>query len=348
MKHYFIVNPKSGKNEKIDVINDLVIPAAEKTGIDYEIHETTGPNDATRFVDETAEAAGKEKVRFYAVGGDGTLYEVVNGAHGHKNAEVAAVPRGSGNDWIRLFGEKEVFLDVEGNINGTPVTLDCIKVNDEIALNQASMGFDAEACSEQGKMKSIPGAVGHITYTLAGLYCAITRVKHDFTVKVDGREIKGPFIQVTVCNSRWYGSGIQAAPFAVPDDGKLDVVAIKRVTSWPKLFYDMMVTWQMLGKHVNWSYTEYIRGKKVEIESPKPCAINVDGECHPTEKAVMEIEKNGITFVVPAGSSYFEDKKSGKINNKIKLNIRHKEPLKSVLVAVKPYNRIVNRKYRRK
>ena len=91
MKHYFVQNPNSGKNQKIDVIKECVIPAAEKAGIDYEIYDTTCKGDATRFCKEKAEEAKKagENVRFYAVGGDGTLYEVVNGVVGYEAASVS-------------------------------------------------------------------------------------------------------------------------------------------------------------------------------------------------------------------------------------------------------------------
>ena len=59
MKHYFVQNPNSGKNQKIDVIKECVIPAAEKAGIDYEIYDTTCKGDATRFCKEKAEEAKK-------------------------------------------------------------------------------------------------------------------------------------------------------------------------------------------------------------------------------------------------------------------------------------------------
>ena len=109
MKHYFLQNPNSGKNQKVDVIKECVIPAAEKAGIDYEIYDTTCKGDATRFCHEKAEEAKQagENVRFYAVGGDGTLYEVVNGVVGYDNVEITVVPKGSGNDYIRLYGTED-------------------------------------------------------------------------------------------------------------------------------------------------------------------------------------------------------------------------------------------------
>ena len=353
MKHYFVVNPKSGKNDKIDVIKDCVIPACEKTGVDYEIYETTCAGDGTRFVKETAAAANGEPVRFYAVGGDGTLYEIINGAYGFDNAEVAVVPKGSGNDWIRLFGDVDLFRDVEGLINGTPLPLDCIKVttdnSEEIAINQTSMGFDAEACSEQGKMKAVPGAVGHVTYLLAGLYCAITRVKHDFEVEVDGVPVEGAFVQVTGCNSRWYGSGIKVAPFAMPTDHMLDFVIIKRTASYPQTFKYMMLNWQVQGTHWKSSCCEYLRGKKITCKSKngKAKAINVDGECHPVHEMTLELVENGLTFVVPKNSTYFADVESGLINNEIQQTWKNKGFIKKLRTDYDPYNLIFNAKFRK-
>lgn len=343
LKHYFVVNPVSGKNNKIDIVNELIIPACEKLGVDYEIYTTKAAGDGIRFVDETATALGDAPCRFYAVGGDGTLYEVVNGAFGHKNAEVAVVPKGSGNDWIRLFGDKDLFLDIEGQIEGTPYTIDCLKAGDEIAINQASMGFDAETCALQVKAKSIPGAAGHATYFLAGLYCMFTRVWHDFDVTVDGKRMTGPFIQVVGANSRWYGSGIKVAPFAMPDDHALDFVIMRRTSSWPAMFMPMMVNWQVKGDHTKFGFCEYYRGKKMTIHARKPSQTNVDGECHATEDLTIELVENGLTFVVPRDSKYFEQKASGELNNEIKVSLRNRAPFRQLTAGLNPFNLLVNR-----
>ena len=63
MKHYFIQNPNSGKNQKIDVIKECVIPAAEKAGIDYEIYDTKCKGDATNFVNDVKSRDGSEAKR---------------------------------------------------------------------------------------------------------------------------------------------------------------------------------------------------------------------------------------------------------------------------------------------
>ncbi len=307
MKHYFLANPKSGKNRKGNLLEETIRPAAERAQIDYEIYETTGPGDATRFVRETCTAADGEPVRFYAVGGDGTLYEVVNGAYGFPNAEITVIPTGSGNDYIRMYGGEEPFLDVDRLIAGAPIAVDALKVTDqdgreEIAINQASMGFDAEACSKQASMKSLPGVIGHMTYVFGGLYCMFTKVYHRFHVTVDGAEQKGPFIQCTVWNGKYYGSGILGGTFSDPTDGMLEVSVVHRYMSWPRLFPFMLLHWQQKFDFYRYPWTDTLRGKKVVIESPKPAAVNVDGECRPVTACTFEILPKAFRFVLPEGT----------------------------------------------
>lgn len=321
IKHYFIVNPTAGKGLKSNFVKDTIIPACEKKGIEYEIYYTKAPGDGMEFVDKTA-SDGKP-ARFYACGGDGTLYEVVNGAYGHANAQVAVVPLGSGNDWTRLFGDLDIYYDIEGQIDGTAIPIDCIKAGNEIAISQASMGFDADACAVQGQMKKLPGVAGHLSYTFGGLYCMFTKVKNYYDIDIDGQKVEGPFVFAVGCNSRWYGSGIKVAPFAMPDDHELDFVLMKKKMPWILMFFVMMFDWQNNeDTHVHYKNCEYIRGKKMTIHDRKERNnyTNIDGECHRTNDLTIEVIPDGLTFVVPQKSTFFEDKKSGKLSNKITID----------------------------
>ena len=321
VKHYFVVNPTAGKGLRSNFVKETIIPACESKGVDYEIYYTQAPGDGIRFVNETA--ANGKPARFYACGGDGTLYEVVNGAFGHPNAEVAVVPLGSGNDWTRLFGDLDIYFDIEGQIDGTAIPIDCIKAGNEIAISQASMGFDADACAVQGQMKKLPGVAGHLSYTFGGLYCMFTKVKNYYDIDVDGKKVEGPFVFAVGCNSRWYGSGIKVAPFAMPDDHELDFVLMKKKMPWILMFFVMMFDWQNNeDTHVHYKNCEYIRGKKMTIHDRKERNhyTNIDGECHRTNDLTIEVIPDGLTFVVPQKSTYFADKESGKLTNKITID----------------------------
>mgnify|MGYP002229606815 FL=1 len=147
MKHVFIINPRAGKGKALELIRPQIEAYINEHNLDAEIHVPDSPHAAQDFI--RAEASKGQPVRFYACGGDGTLFEAVNGAFGHPNAEVAVLPLGSGNDFIRLFGTQEQFLNIDAQVNGTALELDCIKCGDKIAINQCSMGVDAEVAQSR-------------------------------------------------------------------------------------------------------------------------------------------------------------------------------------------------------
>ena len=109
MKHLFIINPAAGKSDKTAEYTAKIESACK--GQDYEIRLTEAPGDATRFAREAAKRG--EEVRLYACGGDGTLNEVVAGAAGYDNAAVTAYVGGSGNDFVKMFDDRDAFRDLD-------------------------------------------------------------------------------------------------------------------------------------------------------------------------------------------------------------------------------------------
>ena len=140
MKHVFIINPNSGKQElKEELFNKI---KEKQNEINYEIYVTKGSKDATNYVKEYL-TKNTEEVTFYACGGDGTINEVVSGMIGYNNAILACYPCGSGNDFVKIYGGKENFLDLNKLINGNEEKIDVMKVNDKYAINVTNFGFDA-------------------------------------------------------------------------------------------------------------------------------------------------------------------------------------------------------------
>ena len=151
MKHIFLINPAQ---ERRAMPRALSVPrlrtiAAKRVSTMRSMSQnvratprTTAGNTQNPAKRSASMPAADDKL--VICGGDGTLYEVVNGAYGYPNCEVAVIPLGSGNDFVRLFGTKEQFCNVEAQVTGIPVELDVIKCGDKIAINQCSMGMDAE------------------------------------------------------------------------------------------------------------------------------------------------------------------------------------------------------------
>ena len=118
MKHCFVINPAAGNGKDHELLLRQIIETAKKLRVDYEIHRTSGPGEATIYARGRMAANEGENIRFYSCGGDGTAAEILNGIYGDPAAELAIVPIGSGNDYIRNFGEKKRFLDLNAQIAG--------------------------------------------------------------------------------------------------------------------------------------------------------------------------------------------------------------------------------------
>ncbi|MBR2731100.1 MAG: diacylglycerol kinase family lipid kinase [Clostridia bacterium] len=305
MKHIFVINPAAGQGKALDFIRPKIDWVCKKYDLEYEIYITEKKGDGIEYAQNRCKSG--EKLRFYACGGDGTIYEIANGIFGYDNAEFAAIPLGSGNDFIRLFGTKEDFLVLEDQVNGVPVQLDVIKCGNEIAVNQCSMGMDAEVCAMQGKIKKLPLVTGEGAYYIGCLYALASKFKNRFTIQIDDQE---PFTRdclfCVAGNSRWYGGGFMAAPLAQPDDGLLDFIIVESKLTRVKL--TSLLNKYKRGEHLDWDITDFRRGKKLVIHSDKPAAVNVDGETKYVTDTSFELVEKGITFVVPAKSAFLKER----------------------------------------
>ena len=141
MKHIFVVNPVSGKGKNAKDYIPTIEKYIREKNLDADIYVTSASRDGMRYVEEVAKKG--EPVRFYSCGGDGTLYEIVNGCYKYPNCQVANIPLGSGNDFCRLFGKNTNLSD---HVNGVPVKLDLIETNGAVAINECAMGLDSEIC----------------------------------------------------------------------------------------------------------------------------------------------------------------------------------------------------------
>lgn len=318
MKHLFIINPNAGKGRAFETVMPKIKEATAARNVDYKVYVSSSQQDTHDYCKKIGESG--EDVRIYACGGDGTIYDIVNAIYGYGNVQFAAVPLGSGNDFIRLFGTKEQFADIGAQIDGTSIKIDAIKCGDKVAVNQCSMGFDAEVCSKQSEFKKIPWLTGESAYTASLVYCLKSKTANRFTVTIDdGEPITDDFVFAFCGNSRFYGGGYQAAPYAVPDDGLLDF-SIVRAMKIPRLI--SQIGNYKKGRHFKWPETTYVRGKKMTVHSDIPASVNVDGECDLVTDSTFEIIPSAFNFVIPTSSSYIEDRKSGIISDKIGLEVK--------------------------
>ena len=180
MKHIFVVNPVSGKGKNAKNYIPTIEKYIKEKGLNADIYVTNSQNDGMRYVEKIAQKG--EPVRFYSCGGDGTLYEIVNGCYKYSNCEVANIPLGSGNDFSRLFGRN---TNLDDHVNGVPVKLDLIETNGRVAINECAMGVDSEVCARQVKYKQLPMVNGELAYTLSALRCVVfSKINNKFRITI--------------------------------------------------------------------------------------------------------------------------------------------------------------------
>ena len=312
MRHIFIINPTSGKGKWLEGLLADIEMACGEAGVEPEIFKEADKEGMLAFLRGAAESGAP--VRVYACGGDGTLFTVVNATYGHKNVQIAAVPCGSGNDFIKLFGDKEQLRDIRRHINGTPHWIDAVECGEDVSVNIVSMGFDAEVNAMQAKTKKLPLVGGPAGYNIALLVCLLGKFFSKLTVQIDdGPPVTSEFAFTIGGNSRWYGGGFKACPKAVPDDGLMDCITVEKKLS--KLKMITLISVFQKGEHLNdprWeSFTTFKRAKVMRVHADTPAAVNIDGEIRAATDVTFELKEEAVCYVVPEGSDYFARKENG-------------------------------------
>lgn len=301
MRHAFLINPEAGKGREQKTLEREIRRVCEELGVDYSIHQPASARDMTACALELAARA--EPCRLYACGGDGTLNRVLAGIVGHTNAELALLPCGTGNDFVRSLGPKDRFLDVAAQIQGQSVPLDVIRMGDAYALNMVNIGVDCDVVVEAARMKTRPLIKGDLAYLLAVIKVLRRGKVYRMLLQVDEEEAREEaFFLIAIANGRFCGGGFQAAPQALPDDGYLDVCAIRPLAGWKLL---VLLAKYRRGRHLDdpafSPYIIYGKCKSVGVDAAEPVCLSVDGEVSDFQRASFEVLPHAVNFSLPKG-----------------------------------------------
>ena len=131
MRHLFIINPAAGKKETTAQLEELL----NGLSFEHEVVYTEGAGHARDIAREAAERG--DPVRIYACGGDGTLNEVVNGAAGYDHVAVTCIPKGTGNDFLKVFGAdyRTLFYNIEALAQGPQTPFDVMDCNGHLYIS---------------------------------------------------------------------------------------------------------------------------------------------------------------------------------------------------------------------
>lgn len=267
-----IYNPTSGREEMkrrlADILNRL-----DSAGIETSCHATTGEGDATR---EAADAVERGYDLVIAAGGDGTLNEVINGMAGRDNLPPLGIfPLGTTNDFARALGISknwEEYCDLV--IRGETRPIDVGKANDRYFINIAGGGTLTELTYEvPSKLKTM---IGQLAYYLKGIEKMVSLAPQELIINASGHEeIHDEFMVFLIANSNSVGGFEKIAPGARIDDGLFDVIALRKCNLAE---FVRVATLALRGEHINDKRVVHFRTDYMEVVSPGPVQLNLDGE----------------------------------------------------------------------
>ena len=261
--------------------------------LEYTIERAARPMDAARIA--RAAAAGQSQ-GIIAVGGDGTLFEIINGMIG-SDVPLLFVSCGTGNDFVRTLKlPKDPVEALKCQLDAPTGRIDVGKMNDFYFLNVAGTGFDVDVLRNAEKYKA--KYTGLRTY-LFGLFDAI-RDFRPMTALVsfdDGPEEEVSFSILSIGNGRYIGGGMKAVPDAKLDDGLFDVVTVRPVS---KPAIALLIALYIAGKHIAIGLGRLRRCRKLSIRHPG-MTVNLDGELFSADSAPARFEllPNALCVRVP-------------------------------------------------
>jgi diacylglycerol kinase (ATP) len=303
MKHIFIINPMSGpSNQSKDIIQEI----NKLHFIDSDYYVTTAKKDATRYVKEYIMNHPDEETRFYACGGDGTINEVASGLVGSDKSlfSMSVYPVGSGNDYIKIFGGKEKFMDMKKLVEAKSRPVDVIEVNqgEAYSINVINFGFDCNVVATMEQIKRNKETTNEKAYKKAVFKC-LFKDRHNLgRVKVGEEYLnEKEYLFCTIANGQYIGGQFKTAPRSVCDDGLLEVTMIKPVSVIKFL--------TLLGDYTAGRHLDSKKFKKiltyrqtkdiVTVTGPGKFCICLDGELQWGEKFVLKNLKHAVNFAVP-------------------------------------------------
>lgn len=291
MKHFILANPVSGKGKSLVVANRIKT-LLEKYNIKSEVFVSEYKGNLTKIAKDLS---NKYKCRFYSVGGDGTLNEIVSGIVG-TTSEVVVIPCGTGNDFIKSISKyKSMRKIVINSINRNATPTDIMQINNQYyCINILSVGFDAMVAQNIDKFRKVPLISGKMKYNLAIFY-TLTKNKN-FKLKLHTESIifKRSFTLIAIANGKYYGGGIKPCPHSNTTDGLVDICTIESTGILKKLIFLPAFN---AGKHINNSIVSFSKTADSTIVSTRDFPVNLDGEIIYTKKLHVKVIPNGVNVV---------------------------------------------------
>lgn len=276
-----ILNPMADLGRAWKSANDLR-PIAQEFKGELTWSGTVYPTHAIELAKQAAEE-GYDLV--VAMGGDGTVHEVMNGlmqVSENKRPAMGIVPIGSGNDFAYSMGltQKPAYALAHVLKADNTHAIDIGLMTDEHGRreyfdNSLGLGFDAIVTIRSHKLPIVKGFLMYLTAVIQTIL-----LNHDpanVQIETESEKWEDSVLMVTLCNGPREGGGFMLSPESKNDDGKMEFVTVKKV-SRGMMF--RLVPEFMKGTHMRFKQIRMGEFKKFNLLSDRPLYIHADGEIY--------------------------------------------------------------------
>jgi len=301
-----IINLKSGKKNFRIQINYL-FRKLEEAGIAYE-HRTT--EFAGHAVLIARNFAKRQFNNFLVVGGDGTISEVINGIFDTETTlvqplKIAQIPRGTGNDWARFWGltrdyKHSIKIFLEGKSRSIDIGRADFMLEGEqqsrFFINSIGFGLDAAVAHNTNRLKRFVGSHAFL-YMIALLWAVFKFKPKQAKLSSTEKQIEDVLFTMNIANGCYSGGGMKQNPDAVPYDGLLDVMMVRKpsfkeiTTALPLVFN---------GKILQHPAIESFRSTELLLHTQNGNYFEADGiVVHYSPPVNIKIIPEAIHMIVP-------------------------------------------------
>ncbi len=292
-KLVFIINPNSGLMPKSTLKNKIIRYFSGKE-IPIVIKITKKAGDAFSFAKKYS--IQKNIKAIIAVGGDGTVNEIVNGI-AKSGKPMGIVRGGSGNGLARHLGIPVTLNRALAVIEKAYYcSIDLMRINGQYSANVSGVGFDA-IIAHKFQNVNIRGPVSYARIVLTEF---ATFKAQNYDIIVDGESINRDAYLISFANSSQFGNNALISPMASVIDGYVDLCIVK---PFPKISSPLVVERLMTGRLDKGKYIEIIKAKKIILKQESKI-YHIDGEAIEGENLLdVEIVPSILNMIVPKSKS---------------------------------------------
>jgi YegS/Rv2252/BmrU family lipid kinase len=296
-----VLNPVSGGGRALRERAGIE-RALREQGIRCEVQVSQYPGHTIGLARAAAQAGCG---RFIAIGGDGTLNEILNGALSASPAAetppvLALVPVGRGDDWARTFAiprklDDAVHLIARGNTVLQDVGVAAFDHGGphgkRLFINVAGAGFDAYVVAQTQALR-----LGPLTYLTGLLRGFLTYRAPRMRVSSDAFDMEEHMFLAFAALGRYCGGGMHVAPGARTDDGLFEVVTVREVGK-----LELMVNLRRLfdGTLPHYEKVSVARAAVLRVESSPPARVQADGELLGETPVTFSVLPGAVRVIVP-------------------------------------------------